>query len=407
MENRERDIYTNKVGNLIAKLITFLGEPKVGRCLKRYKHSLEISDTVFRDYYLKNRHPWFNAISQYYELTDQAKSIHRHLTPELKALATDAKKVITLQNQMPDSVKSKYKRDLLDLDSARNYLFELQIAWHFFVRNWDIRWYEADSDKHPEFAVKAPDLDFDVEYKWISVDIARKIHRRDFYRFADQLIPRIAKRKYAGRIDITLKNRLDRKNVSALSKSVLKVIDSGFLRGDRDITHLGSMVLDMKEASEMLVDVNQCTKQVYERKSDEAHGAVFGKAKGTKIIDPIKITVTSEKADKVLDEIKERISKAETQLNESRPGLIVCFLEGINGYELQELGSESGLQAMTNYVLNKDTFSYVIGIGYSSESMVMKGHQFEHVFSPGLFFRNHKCKYETAKTLDFLSPQKL
>jgi len=406
MENRARKIYTNKAGSLIAKLITFFGESNVRECLKRYEHSLKSSGTVFREYYLKNRHPWLNAIGQYYRLTSQAKSIHRHLTPELMALVTDAKKVTTLQNQMPDSVRNKYKRDLLDPDRARSYLFELQIAWHFFVRNWDIQWYEEDSGKHPEFVVKAPDLHFDVECKWISVDIARKIHRRDFYRFADQLIPQIKKRKYAGRIDIKLKDRLDGTTVNALCKEVLKIIDSGFLQGDCDITLLGSLALDVKGASEILVDVNECTKQVYERKPDEAHGAVFGKAKGTKIIDPIEITVMSEKADTVLDEIKERISKAETQLDESRPGLIVCFLEGIDGFELHELGSETGLQCMTNYVLDKDTFSYVMGIAYSSESMVMKNHQYEEIFSPGLFFRNHKCKYEATKTFDFLSPQK-
>jgi len=406
MENRIRDIYTNKAGSLIAKLVGFLGESNVRECLKRYEHAMKSSGVIFREYYLKDRHPWLNALRQYYELTSHAKCVHRHPTPELRILAGDAKKVTALQNQMPDSVRNKYKKDLLDQDRARSYLFEIQIAWHFFVRNWDIQWYEDDSSKHPEFVVKAPELHFDVECKFISIDIARKIHRREFYTLADQLIPQIEKRKCAGRLDIRLKDRLDSATVGALCTEVLKKIDSGFLQGDCDITPIGSLAFDLKATSGILVDATEWTKRVCERKPDEAHCAVFGRAEGTRVRDPLELTVMSEKADAVLDAMKEKISKAETQFDGSRPGLIVCFLEGINGFELHELGSESGLQRMTNYVLDKDIFSYVMGISYSSESMVKKRHKFEEVFNPGLFFRNHKCKFEAGKTFDFLSPLK-
>jgi len=64
------------------------------------------------------------------------------------------------------------------------------------------------------------------------------------------------------------------------------------------------------------------------------------------------------------------------------------------------------LQLMTKHVLAKDKLSYVMGIAYSSESMVKKGYDSEEIFNPGMFFRNHKCKFQEAKTFEFLSPQK-
>jgi len=137
-------------------------------------------------------------------------------------------------------------------------------------------------------------------------------------------------------------------------------------------------------------------KKFYERKANEAHGAIFARSEEGRPM--------SEKADTVLYEINNKISNAETQLDESKAGLIVCFLEGVNGFELHKLKSGSGLQLMTNDVLAKDKFSHVAGIGYFSESMVEKGSNFEDIFNSALLFRNHKCKFEKAKTFEFLSP---
>ncbi|MBL7152839.1 MAG: hypothetical protein ISS79_03925 [Phycisphaerae bacterium] len=402
-----KDIYENKAGSLINKLVGFLGEPNVKRCLQRHERSLKSAGPIFREYYLKKRHPWLSALEQYYELTNKAKSIHKHLTPELQALAIDAKKVIALQNKVSDSVKKKYKRVLLDSNHAHNYLFEIHVAWHFFANGHDIQWYEDDSSKQPEFIVKLPGLQFNVECKRISVDIARKIHRKDFYGFADKLIPEIEKINYAGRLDIILEERLKSSNCNKLCMEVMKVMNGGMLQGDCEIAPFGSLALDMSYASGVSIDMNESMEKLYERKADEACGAIFARSEGGKPVDPIELTVMSKKADEVLDTIKDRISEAaEEQLDVSKPGLIACFLEGIDGFELHKLRSNSGLQVMTNYILDKDEFSHIAGISYSSESMVKKGSNYEEIFNAGLFFRNHKCKFEEAKTFTFISPPK-
>jgi len=385
MTNEVADIYQNKVGSLINKLVEFLGERNVKYCLRRHEHSLKSAGTIFREYYLKDRHPWLSAFAQYYELINKAKSINKHLTPELKDLAIDANKVITFQKNMPDSVKNKYRRDLLDIDSARNYLFEIKTAWHFYSKSkgCGIYWYEDDSSKHPEFLVKEPDLQFNV---------------------ADKLIPEIEKRNYSGRIDIILEGRLKSHTINKLCVEVLKVMDGGVLHGDCEIAPFGYLALDLSSVSGIIIDMNEHMKKFYERKADKSHGAIFARCENGRPVDPIELTVMSEKADTVLDEINNKISKAETQLDKSKPGLIVCFLEGVNGFELSKLKTKSGLQLMTKDVLAKDKFSHVVGINYSSESMVEKGGNFEEIFNPALFFRNHKCKFKEAKNFEFISP---
>jgi len=406
MQREIANIYEHKAGSLINKLVGFLGEDNVKHCLGRYEKAMKSAGPIFKEYYLRYRHPWLDALGEYYGLIKKGKSIHRHLSPGLKGLAVDAKKVVTLQRHMPDCVRNKYKRDLLDMESGRSYLSELQIAWDFFVKGYALQWYEDDSARHAEYLVQAPSFAFDVECKRISVDIARKIHRKDFYGFADRLIPEIEKRNYAGRVDVILEDRLKSSSFCKLCAKLMEVIDAGTLRGKFPVAPFGSLVLDLGGTCGIPIDFNKRMQKLWERKMDNAHGAIFARAEGRKPVDPIELTVVSEKADSVLDGIKERISDAARQVGKSRSGLIVCFLEGVNGFELEKLRSESGLQLMTNDTLRSDKFSHVAGIAYCSESVSELRANAEEIFRSTLLFRNKSCKFEDAKSFRFFSPRR-
>ena len=93
--------------------------------------------------------------------------------------------------------------------------------------------------------------------------------------------------------------------------------------------------------------------------------------------------------------------KAKAQLDESKPGLIACFLEGVD--DLRELAKDSGLQMMSSVLLDKETFSHIAGISYSSEPLKERTTESERFFNQALIFRNPHCKYEKAKDFQFLS----
>jgi len=404
MRNEVMNIHDFEAGRLIRRLVQFLGEPQVARRLRRYEAGLAHSGTIYREYYLKQKHPWFPAVEEYYQLVRKAKSIHKHLTTELKALATDAKKVITLQNSMPDSVRSKYRKDLLDFDSGLNYLFEIHVAWHFFSQDYSLRWYDGGSGKRPEFLVKAPGLDFNVECKRISVDIARKIHRKDFVLLADRLMPLVEKRRYAGKIHIVVKDNLKSATICTICDRICDLVDRRILEGEHEIADLGSVMLDLRGASGLVVDLSERVNRLYETKADNAHGAIFAGSDGERPIDPIELTAVSTKADQVLNGIRDRLSDAKTQLEKSKPGLVTCLLEGIDGFALRKLREHSGLQLMTREVLSDDKFSHIAAIVYWSESMVQTAANSEDIFNAGLLFKNGKCRFESARVFKFLNP---
>ncbi len=401
MRNIESDIYDTEASRLINKLYSFLGPADVDRALKKFQKTLDLSGPVVSEYTLKHKHPWWNAFRAFFELKKKGKSIKRNLTPELKILAADAKKISSLQRFMPASVQNKYKRDLIDSDRAVDYLFEIQIAWHFYIQGNDLQWYEDDGEKHPEFVVKTPDFDFNVECKRISVDISRKIKRKDFHRFVQKLLPKIERQGYSGNFDIVLNGRLHGNQIDDLVLDVLGLIESGKIKGEYPIS-LGHISLNLSKKSTNYVNVVEQYETLRMNLPDRAHGVVFSsRTKGNYAVDPIQMSLMSKEADNVLDGIYNKVNKsAKNQLDKSIPGIIVCFLEDV--YDLRELSSESGLQLMTCYLLNKEACSHIAGIGYSSEMQIHRRYESEVYDNQSLFFKNPNCKFKEVKSYQFI-----
>lgn len=406
MSNTKADIYDYEVRNLVNKLIRFIGRKEINKCLDRYSKSLQLSGPIFREYYLRERHPWWNPFVEYFKVEKAGKSIKKNLTTEIKYLAGDAKKISVLQKLMPESVMQKYRKDLIDDERAYDYLFEIQIAWHYYLKGYNILWHENDFTPHSEFLVKAPDFEFNVECKRISTDASRRIRRRDFYRLAEKFIPCVEKRGYSGVIDITINDRLHGNDgfINDLSSQIITEINAGHIQGSFQIP-FGCVTLDLKTASGIVVDISEHFKKFLEKKSPKAHGAIFAKSLLERPVDPIELTLMSQKSDNILNGIKDKINKAaKIQLDKSKPGLITCFLEGT--YDFTELATDSGLQSITSILLGKEDFSHIAVISYCSESIIDRLKNTETFFSHGLIYRNPNCKFGKAKDFPFLSSVK-
>ena len=137
--------------------------------------------------------------------------------------------------------------------------------------------------------------------------------------------------------------------------------------------------------------------------SEGKHIAYFSlEKKGDNLVDPIFISLKSKKPDKVLDGIYDKIYKAASeQLIDSVPGIIVAFLEDV--YDLKELGNGTGLQIMTNKLLNNKRFSHIAGISYCSEIQITKHCMSELYNNQNLFFKNQNCKFESVKNFQFIN----
>lgn len=404
MKGLTPDVHDYEVSNLIRKLIGFLGQNEVERALERYRASLKSSTLIYGQYHLKNRHPWWNAITIYFGMERTGRSIKNNLTPELKVLAGDAKKLSVVQRTMPESVKQKFAKDLLDDKRAYDYFFEIEMAWHFMMQGCEIFWHEARGP-HSEFLAVCGSVEFNVECKRISMDASRRVRRQDFYRLADKIIPHVRKQGYSGTIDVALTDRLHSNEgfINELANEVVSQVAIGGPTGVHEIPY-GSLSLNMERISGTAVDLPSRFRDMWERKQPNAHGVILAASKGNKPVDPIEFTVMSARADRVLHGMREKLSHAgKAQLPRSRAGLICCFLEGVA--DLRELASDSSLQVMTHSLFSEDDLRHVAAVGYSSEPLRLLDVTTERMFSRGLLFRNPRCMFEEARDFKFLAAE--
>lgn len=327
-----------------------------------------------------------------FELERKGKSIKNHVGDhKISKLAGYGKSIVTLFYIMPESVKAKFAKDLTDTTHWINYLFEIESAWQFSRRDGLINWHEKENS--PDFTVNFPEIEFDVECKRITVDAARKVHQKDFYRLSDKLIPKLAD-KYKGSIAIELDGRLssDVQELNKMSFQIEKIISDN-KAGSYDINPSAKVFLDLQSADGRGLDSGILNK-IKEYSDLKTFYTVFAKNE----MNPICLAIKSKKSDDVLGYIKDRMKDAtKKQLKPDRPSLLFFFLEGISDNQLSGLEIEdSGIFLMSKYLFTRDdVFSNVIGIVFAIEEslnyVAVGNHTANHISSRALFFNNPFC----------------
>jgi len=399
----DADIYDKEAPNLIRKLCNFLGNNNVSKALDKYKQSLCLAGPIYSREYLEKRHSWWKDLLDYKDLERSGKTIYKNLSDGIMSLAGDAKKVSILQRTMPESVREKFKRDLLD-DEPMSYLFELDIAWHFHLRDYKIKWYPHDGSAHPEFTVTTPEQEFDVECKRISADSFRKMKRKDFYYMLDLLLPRIHEMGYFGKIDLLLNSSLpsDIRKLKDICLEIEIFIKDGLLHASKHPCSFGEITLNLINLAKEEIDFMNRHKEMNARKPHEALGVIYAASYKERPVDPIEMTCRSKKADEILKGIRKKIAKATlSQLDKSRPSLIAFFIPEVDDF--QELRSESGLAYMTESLFASGKRNHVIAVIYNSDARLAIGPYWKKAYFPALVFRNPYCSFEDFSDFEFLT----
>ncbi|MCJ7654536.1 MAG: hypothetical protein MUO97_04415, partial [Dehalococcoidia bacterium] len=324
----DADIYDKEVPNLINKLCNFLGYTNVSQALEKYKQSLSMAGPAYSREYLMKRHPWWKDLLDYRNLENSGKTIYKNLSDGIMPLAGDAKKISILQKNMPESIREKFKQDLLG-DEAMSYLFELSIAWHFHLRDYRIDWYQDDGLPHPEFKVVTPEKEFDVECKRISADSFRQMKRKDFYYMIDYLLPKVREMGYCGNIELVLNSSLpsDIRKLKDICSEIILIIKNGKLKAFNQPCSFGQVTLNLSNLTKKEVDFMNMYREMQEQKPHEALGVIYAASYEDRPVDPIEMTCKSKKAEEILKGIRRKIAEATlSQLDKSRPSLVAFFI---------------------------------------------------------------------------------
>ncbi|MBI4775136.1 MAG: hypothetical protein HY788_13345 [Deltaproteobacteria bacterium] len=388
----------------VRRLEKYLGHNNIKKALERYDKAKKSSKPLYRDYYLRLRHPWWEGFMQFYKLEASGKAIYKNLTPEIMELAGDSLKVCELTNSMPDDLKNRYRQNLLDEENANNYLFEILIAWGYKIRNYNISWNNDDSVAGPEYSIVIGNYELEVECKKLSVDTFRKIKRPDFYHFVDDLVPKISDAGLKGNIEIEFHDKLP-SNMQTQEEIITEILDEVDGKPINRHVHLSCADVDLslKEKSNDLVDIKQMYKQLLVRKPVNAHCVIYLPPGSSSEINPIEIVCKSQRDEDIIGGMRGIISKAsKRQLSKKNPGIVACFIPEIESFE--GLQNEGALANMS-YGLFDESRAHVAAILYCSDSRLLPEFYGYRSYHPALVFKNPYCRYEEVRDFKFLSTE--
>lgn len=399
------DIDVDEIPTLIKGLREFLGRDRLNAQLHKYKNTiLKLKNTpIYRDYYIKKRHPWWPAFLDYKDM--KRKRHHRHSFPlSVDLLAYDAKKILTLKKNMPQSIREKYISAFLDENSVKSYLFEIEMAWFFYRKGWEINWITEQHKKHPEFIVEKLGHKIQVECKKIGVDTALKFKRSDFYKLVDFLVGKLQKTGLTGTLEIIFTNSssINDERLREIAKEVFQLAVQGKEAQTFTIGNDISVSLDLFPRNNIIVDENEIWNDFYRRKIDGWHGIVlFGRFNGYSV-DPLEISVQFEKGNSLLKTIYNILKNAtKNQLQENVPGFLACHLSEIPNFEGLEYNS--GLSSIAEYLFKNKKAKNLVGISFVSDMHVHVHNLSSAIVSrtPALYFKNEESDFAKKIHLDF------
>ena len=143
------------------------------------------SPNFYRNH-LAARNPLTTGIAEYLKLDMQGKMLRKHATDQLMKICWYLKVCNALFYAHPEL--SQHLRAILIDDSAvRSFLFELDIATHFFRLGLDVRFTDLEGREQFDLLISDGQSELEVECKTKSADAGRRVTREKFDLLCDVL----------------------------------------------------------------------------------------------------------------------------------------------------------------------------------------------------------------------------
>src|SRR5215510_4333563 len=142
--------------------------------------------------YLASRNPLLEAVARYLSLEKDGKSLRKNVTPTLMKVSGYLKVINAVLHQGGPAVVQKIQSLVLDDETVRSFLFELDIAVNFFHRGYDVQFGDLQDLETYDLLVSDGQTELEIECKTKSADAGRKITRGNFHLLCDVLAADLA-----------------------------------------------------------------------------------------------------------------------------------------------------------------------------------------------------------------------
>ena len=315
------DIYDKEAEREFRRFFRWTGEQTWRSKIAKVNSAPRFSDADAYRQYLRQRNPLMVTINRYFDLARDGKTIAKYLDDFDKRVCGYVKLLNWISRDVSSSILNRLIGSVIDDESVKGFLFELDLAIHFFRLGYDIKFADLEGLGRYDLLVSDGKIELEVECKRKSFDAGRKIKKGDFYLLADILFSEL---KQSGRrfaILVTSDGRMgaDQGLYRSLAATIKELLD-----GESRAVCVGNLdvkvepLLDgpqVKSDAEALATLAQFG-------SSFSYSAVFSSRDTT-----IAIRCESAEPNKVLDAIYDELKKGASQLSGTRPALLGCLIE--------------------------------------------------------------------------------
>lgn len=338
--------------------------------------------------YLASRNPLLMPIQAYLSLEKEGKLLRKHATPDLMKTCGYLKVINAIFHRDEAAVAQKLQSILFDDDTLRAFLFELDIAIHFFHRGYEVEFVDLHELGTYDLLVSDGQCELEVECKTKSVDAGRKITRGNFYLLCDVLVAELAPLTESLAVLFKCDGRLVGRQelFHAVAEEIKRCRIAGRDKGQAD--NLWFEILDLPPGLQVRTN-EEAVAALASHRTPDAHYFVWSN------VETLIVGCESTDRDRVLKAIYADLKHGAGQLSKTRPSMLACRLEEIDDEDWTKLRGESGLAAMTGRLLGNPERNHINFVVYSSDRTPLKKEGTTTVFSAtNLWFTNKNPKFE-------------
>ena len=398
MKLRKSDLAINERNMVreISRFIEFTGESDW-----RYKIEQIVAYKKGHPYshlteFIQLKNPLVEPLVQYFILLDQGKSIWKHKTNDILWLASTAVAINRIAHLSSDRVKKRIKSNILDDNLAESFLFEVKVATHYLINNYEIIFNDLTNEDEQittfDLLIKKESFEAEIECKRINYDTDRKITRIGFCYLINEILPKLLDLSDSYVIGIKAENRLD------IDHNKFRNIANELRKNINETNHpfeIEGVKFNIDKIPEAEgISNNEAKRMLLNYRKVNAHGYVIRHDNSVIII-----TAESERKDRVIDKIYRILKKASKQLSGNRPSFIVCFIEDVDEIDWELLKENSAIANMTNAFLEEESVEHVNIVTYSSKAVLQVSQGVMQFSAQNLYFKNHESKYKDQSEL--------
>lgn len=342
--------------------------------------------------YLASRNPLVEAIARYLSLEKDGKSLRKNATPSLMKVSGYLKVINAVVHQGGTAAVQKVRSLVLDDETVRSFLFELDIAINFFHRGYDVQFVDLQDIGTYDLLVSDGQTELEIECKTKSADAGRKITRGNFYLLCDVFAADLAPLTKSFALFFKTDGRLS--GSQELFHSAAEEIKQ-CRNADRDngqVENLRFEILDLSPGFQVKTN-EEAAIALAPHWSPDAHYFVLSN------IETLIVGCESTDKNRALKAIYEDLKHGAGQLSKTRPSMLACQLEDIDDEGWNQLRGESGLAAMSGRLLGSPERNHINFVVYSSDKTAPKKDGGTTSFSAtNLWFGNKNPKYSIPKS---------